>query len=56
MVRIFRQNGSLWYEGRLTLTPDSGPPVDLRDRDQLVGWDGEALLLKDGRALRPAGQ
>lgn len=56
MARIYRQDGSVWYAGTLTLSPDSGPPVDLRDPETVAGWDGEALLLRDGRVLRPRQQ
>ena len=56
MALVFRPNGSIWYKGELALTPSSGPPVDLTDKAQLVGWDGEALMLKDGRSLRAVHQ
>jgi hypothetical protein len=43
--------GSVWYEGRFILEPAGSPPVNVRDRRILSGWDGVAIHLTDGRAL-----
>jgi hypothetical protein len=52
-VRIFYPYGEPWYEGPLTVEPTERADVDLSDPRIFVGWDGERLLLSDGRALRP---
>ena len=48
-VRIFHEDGDVWYQGPLEL--DRGPPLDVNDRGQFSAWDGDALLLRDGRVL-----
>jgi hypothetical protein len=49
---IYNQfDGSVWYEGRLTLNPADGAPFDVKDRKQIAGWNGFEVLLYDGRAL-----
>jgi hypothetical protein len=53
-ARIYHENGELWYAGPLVLEPEEGASVDPVDRNSFAGWDGERLLLTDGRALRPA--
>jgi len=55
-ARIFYPHGEPWYEGPLTVEPSDRPDIDLRDPKIFVGWDGERLLLGDGRALRATGQ
>jgi len=50
--RIHDESGDLWYAGRLTLEPPGPPVVALDDEDVFSAWDGEHLLLTDGRALR----
>ena len=54
--QVFHENGEIWYEGALVLEPAEGPSVDLTDARSFTGWDGEKLLLADGRALRPVGR
>ena len=54
--RIFYPHGEPWYEGPLALEPSDRPDVDLRDSKVFVGWDGERLLLSDGRSLRAIGR
>jgi len=49
-ARVFHQDGSVWYQGPLKLAPDTARAADLTDRALLAGWDGEALILTDGRA------
>ena len=44
-------DGSRWYKGRFTLEPASGPAVDPASKKQFAGWDGNKILLQDGRAL-----
>ncbi len=44
-------DGSVWYEGRLRLEPADGAPFDVRERQQIAGWDGIQIHLTDGRAL-----
>ncbi len=53
-TKIFRQHGEVWYEGPLFLEPRQPSHLDLSDRKQFIGWDGEALLLQGSRALRVA--
>lgn len=52
-ARIFYPHGEMWFAGRLAGRPGD-PPVDLAQRSQFTGWDGESLHLRDGRALKRA--
>ena len=49
---IFYPQGEIWYQGPLIVEPHDQPNIDLKNRDIFTGWDGEALLLSDGRSLR----
>lgn len=44
-------DGSVWYEGLMSLEPADSAPLDVRDRQQISGWDGTRIHLTDGRAL-----
>jgi hypothetical protein len=49
---VFEEHsGALWYKGPLKLVPADSPPIDIKDASLFSGWDGDALLLKDGRKL-----
>ena len=48
--KIFHPDGELWYAGPLVPAPrDAG--IDPTQHDQFAGWDGERLLMADGRWL-----
>ncbi len=53
-AQIYHENGEEWYAGVLELDPPEGPRLDLTSATAFAGWDGEQLLLVDGRVLRPA--
>ena len=49
---IFEErSGTLWFRGTLKLRPATTPPIDIHNAALFSGWDGDALLLKDGRKL-----
>lgn len=48
---VYREDGSIWYEGRFVLDPPNAAPVDPDDHADFTGWDGTQLLLREGRAL-----
>ena len=48
---VYHPDGSIWYEGRFTLEPATGLPIDTARKEQFAGWDGNRILLEDGRAL-----
>lgn len=49
---IFEErSGTLWFRGTLKLRPSATAPVDVHNAALFSGWDGDALLLKDGRKL-----
>jgi hypothetical protein len=49
---IFEERtGIVWYRGKLKLLPNGNATIDVKDADLFSGWDGDALLLKDGRKL-----
>jgi hypothetical protein len=48
---IFHQNGQTWFTGRFVAEP-AGATIAVEDRAAFMGWDGERLLLTQGRALR----
>jgi hypothetical protein len=52
-ARIYYRHGELWYAGRLRAERGTAP-VDITRPELFSGWDGEALHLSDGRALRKA--
>jgi len=53
-AKIFYDDGQLWYAGLLAPAPrDGAADIDPDQHDQFVGWDGERLLLSDGRSLEP---
>ncbi|OMH38879.1 hypothetical protein [Motiliproteus sp. MSK22-1] len=44
--------GEKWYIGRLKIEPDTGADIKL-DNPKIFGvWDGDNLLLNDGRVLK----
>jgi hypothetical protein len=51
-AQIFYENGELWYQGALALTPQGNKPLDLQDKKQFSSWDGDTLHLSDGRYLK----
>ncbi len=51
-AKIYHPDGELWYAGSLVLKPP-GTSVDPSQHGQFVGWDGERLLMNDGRWLEP---
>lgn len=51
-AEIYWEGGELWYRGRLKLEPPGGRPVETDDASALSAWDGEALHLADGRAMK----
>ena len=52
-AQIFHENGEVWYRGPLQLDPPGGKAPDVADRAIYLGWDGEKLILTDGRLLLP---
>lgn len=46
------QAGDKWYVGRLELQPANGPVLDMDNPETFSVWDGDNLLLKDGRVLK----
>jgi len=46
------QAGDLWYSGRLQLDPKEGESFDIKNPDNFGVWDGDNLLLQDGRTLK----
>lgn len=46
------QAGDPWYIGRLEVLPHSRPKVPLENPEAYGVWDGESLLLEDGRSMR----
>lgn len=46
------QAGDKWYIGRLEVSPQSGPGVPLDKPEAFGVWDGDSLLLQDGREMR----
>lgn len=50
-AHIFHENGESWYQGVLVLRPDASNPLDLENKNQFSGWDGDKLYLSDGRYL-----
>lgn len=46
------QAGDKWYVGRLALHPANDPVFDMNDPETFSVWDGDNLLLKDGRVLK----
>lgn len=45
-------SGDVEFSGKLRLKEPSQAPIDLHDPKAYSGWDGESLLLSDGRILR----
>lgn len=53
-AKIFHADGELWYAGLLVPAPrDAAGDIEPGQHDQFAGWDGERLLLSDGRWLEP---
>lgn len=51
-AKIFHPYGEVWYAGPLVAAPpDASADIDPSQHDQFAGWDGERLLLGDGRWL-----
>lgn len=52
-ARIFHPDGAVWYAGPLVPAARDGAAADIDpgQHDQFAGWDGERLLLVDGRSL-----
>ncbi|HKO48621.1 MAG TPA: hypothetical protein VJV79_12905 [Polyangiaceae bacterium] len=48
--KIYHLDGELWYAGALVPNP-TGSPVDPTQHEQFAGWDGERLLMTEGRWL-----
>lgn len=48
---IYFSSGELWYKGALALEPSTSS-FDPARSNLFSGWDGDALLLTDGRVLR----
>jgi len=48
--KIYHPDGELWYAGPLVPRPP-GTSVDPARHDQFDGWDGERLLMTEGRWL-----
>ena len=48
--KIYHQDGELLYAGPLVPKP-AGTFVDPAQHEQFAGWDGERLLIADGRSL-----
>ncbi|NOY84567.1 MAG: hypothetical protein GXO96_07075 [Nitrospirae bacterium] len=46
------QAGNQWYIGRLEVIPNSQPSVPLGRAGAYGVWDGDRLLLEDGRVMR----
>lgn len=46
------QAGDRWYIGKLEVEPHSSATVPLDNPDAFGVWDGDNLLLKDGRVMR----
>ncbi len=46
------QAGDPWYIGRLEVIPSTQPNVPLDQPDAYGVWDGDQLLLQDGRSMR----
>lgn len=46
------QAGDKWYIGKLEVVPNSQPDVPLDNPDAFGVWDGDNLLLEDGRTMR----
>ncbi len=46
------QAGDPWYFGRLEVIPHSKPNVPLNISEAYGVWDGDNLLLEDGRSMR----
>ena len=53
-AQIFHENGEVWYRGPMDLDPPGGNAPDVADRAVFSGWDGDRLILTDGRLLRPS--
>jgi hypothetical protein len=52
-ARVFHAHGEPWFTGALALPADDKGAVDIGRREAFAGWDGEKLILADGRTLRP---
>jgi hypothetical protein len=51
-VRVWTETeGELLFDGTMSVVPPGGQPLRLSDPQQYDAWDGEALLLADGRRL-----
>lgn len=48
---VYREDGSVWYEGRFVLEPPNAASVEPGEQADFTGWDGTQLLLSEGRAL-----
>jgi hypothetical protein len=46
------QAGDKWYVGRLALHPPNDPVLNMNDPETFGMWDGDNLLLNDGRVLK----
>lgn len=51
-AEIFYEDGSLAYKGRLALSPALEILNDYANKEIYSGWDGDNLLLIDGRFLK----
>lgn len=45
---VYHPHGEVWFEGTFRGMSTAGGPIE---RDQIAGWDGERILLRDGRSL-----
>jgi hypothetical protein len=48
--KIYHPDGELWYAGPLVPAPRDAS-IDPTQHDQFAGWDGQRLLMSDGRWL-----
>ena len=46
------QAGDQWYKGKLEVVPHNQPTVPLNNAEAFGVWDGDNLMLKDGRTMR----
>jgi len=51
-AQVFDEQGGMWYEGLLEAPKGDARPIDTTDRGTFAVWNGEALVLMDGRSLR----
>ena len=52
-AQIFYHHGENWYSGPLAASKKDQESLSITNRNIFLGWDGEALILTNGRELRP---